>query len=265
MDPRRQALLNTIRYAEGTWKGGSKDGYRVMFGGGMADPSRSGGRHPDTVINGGRVSSAAAGAYQFMPDTWAEAAKASGVRADQFFDPAAQDKVAGLLIDRRLGKTTLGDQLTPEVAAKLAPEWASFPTLSGGSAYANQSVKKLSELQKFYQQQLGTLRGGGGGGGATGGGAAASSMAAKPSAAKPSAAPASPQDGGPPLASAGQSRPPASLDLGGLFRGTLQQLQRQTAGVDADIDVIRQRRRMAGSPNFLQQVMGLMGPALGRF
>ena len=255
MDPRRQALLNTIRYAEGTWRNGSDEGYRVMFGGGLAP--RGDGRHPDRVIHGGRVSSAAAGAYQFMPDTWAEAAKAAGVRADQFFDPAAQDKVAGLLIDRRLGKTTLGDQLTPEVAAKLAPEWASFPTLSGGSAYANQSVKKLSELQKFYQQQLGTLRGGG----APSGGAAASSVAAKPPGAKPPGAvpPASPQDGGPPLASAGQSRPPASLDLGGLFRGTLQQLQRQTNDVSGQIDAIRQRRRMAGSPNFLQSVMGLMG------
>ena len=33
--PERRALLNTIRFAEGTWKGGADVGYRVMFGGGL--------------------------------------------------------------------------------------------------------------------------------------------------------------------------------------------------------------------------------------
>ena len=28
-------MLNTIRFAEGTWKGGLDVGYRVMFGGGL--------------------------------------------------------------------------------------------------------------------------------------------------------------------------------------------------------------------------------------
>ena len=31
--PERRAMLNTIRFAEGTWKGGLDVGYRVMFGG----------------------------------------------------------------------------------------------------------------------------------------------------------------------------------------------------------------------------------------
>ena len=30
--PERRAMLNTIRFAEGTWKGGLDVGYRVMFG-----------------------------------------------------------------------------------------------------------------------------------------------------------------------------------------------------------------------------------------
>jgi muramidase (phage lysozyme) len=248
MDPRRQALLNTIRYAEGTWRNGGQEGYRVMFGGGLADPARSGGRHPDTVIHGGRVSSAAAGAYQFMPGTWAAASKAVGVRPDQFFDPAAQDKAANHLIDYRLGKTQLGDQLTPEVAAKLAPEWASFPTLGGGSAYPNQSVKKLAELQKFYQQQLGALRGGAGG---------APAAASPTVAAKPDAAPLpSPETGGPPLAP-GESSPPASFDLGGLFKGQIEQFQKGTAAIEAEIDSFRRRRRMAGSQGFLDLIAGL--------
>ena len=34
--PERRALLNTIRFAEGTWKGGADVGYRVMFSGGLS-------------------------------------------------------------------------------------------------------------------------------------------------------------------------------------------------------------------------------------
>ncbi|MDA7677233.1 endolysin, partial [bacterium] len=33
--PERRALLNTIRFAEGTWKNGLDVGYRVMFGGSL--------------------------------------------------------------------------------------------------------------------------------------------------------------------------------------------------------------------------------------
>ena len=55
--PERRALLNTIRFAEGTWKGGLDLGYRVMFGGGLM---ASLDRHPDRVIYSSRYASAAA-------------------------------------------------------------------------------------------------------------------------------------------------------------------------------------------------------------
>ena len=42
--PERRALLNTIRFAEGTWKGGFDIGYRVMFGGSLMKTLD---RHPD--------------------------------------------------------------------------------------------------------------------------------------------------------------------------------------------------------------------------
>ena len=58
--PERRAMLNTIRFAEGTWKGGLGVGYRVMFGGGLM-PSLD--RHPNRVIYSSRYASAAAGAY----------------------------------------------------------------------------------------------------------------------------------------------------------------------------------------------------------
>ena len=43
--------------------------------------------------------------------------------------------------------------LTPEVLARLAPEWASLPTLAGDSHYG-QPVKRRTELQRFYQREL---------------------------------------------------------------------------------------------------------------
>ncbi|MEB3350715.1 MAG: hypothetical protein VKM01_00150, partial [Cyanobacteriota bacterium] len=68
--PERQALLDTIRYAEGTWKNGSIEGYRVLYGGGLFASLE---RHPEITVRR-RYTSAAAGAYQFLPSTWREAA-----------------------------------------------------------------------------------------------------------------------------------------------------------------------------------------------
>ena len=75
--PERRAMLNTIRFAEGTWKGGLDVGYRVMFGGGLM-PSLD--RHPNRMIYRSRYASAAAGAYQFMPFTWNLVKRSIGVR-----------------------------------------------------------------------------------------------------------------------------------------------------------------------------------------
>ncbi|AHF63587.1 putative muramidase [Synechococcus sp. WH 8109] len=150
--PERRALLNTIRFAEGTWKGGLDVGYRVMFGGGLM-PSLD--RHPNRVIYSSRYASAAAGAYQFMPFTWNLVRRSIGVRG---FGPEAQDQGALFLIQRRkaLGLTDTG-VLTPLLAAMLAPEWASFPTLAGRSYYG-QPVKKYARLRSFYDVNLAELR-----------------------------------------------------------------------------------------------------------
>ncbi len=152
ISPERRALLNTIRYAEGTWANGQDLGYWIMFGGGLA-PSLD--RHPDRVIRTSRYASAAAGAYQFMPFTWALASRLLGLRG---FGPEVQDQAALLLVQRR-GALPLADQgsFTPELAAKLAPEWASFPTLAGRSYYG-QPVKRYDALRRFYQENLAKLR-----------------------------------------------------------------------------------------------------------
>jgi lysozyme len=145
-------LLNTIRYAEGTWANGHDVGYRIMFGGSLM-PSLD--RHPDRVIYSSRYASAAAGAYQFMPFTWNMVIRQLGLSS---FGPDSQDQGALFLIQRR-GALHLADrgEMTEELAAKLSPEWASFPTLAGNSYYG-QPVKRFEELKRFYEDNLSQLR-----------------------------------------------------------------------------------------------------------
>ena len=76
------------------------------------------------------------------------------------FGPEVQDQAAIFLIQRR-GALLMADQglFTPNLAAKLSPEWASFPTLAGRSFYG-QPVRRFSELKRFYEDNLAQLRGG---------------------------------------------------------------------------------------------------------
>ena len=152
--PARRALLNTIRYAEGTWAGGQDIGYRILFGGSLM---RSMERHPNLVMRTARYASAAAGAYQFMPFTWSMASRAMGLTR---FHPEAQDQAALYLVQRR-GALHLADrgEMSEELVAKLAPEWASFPTLAGQSFYG-QPVKRYDDLKAFYEWNLSQLRNG---------------------------------------------------------------------------------------------------------
>lgn len=147
-------LLETISFAEGTRRSNPTDSYRVMFGGGLAPSLKA---HPDKVISSpGGYSSAAAGRYQFLPGTWQSQASRLGLSG---FGPEEQDIAALSLARNRLmplgGLSVLQKEgLSSRVAAKLAPEWASFPTESGRSYYG-QPVKPLSELQKVYQTTTG--------------------------------------------------------------------------------------------------------------
>jgi muramidase (phage lysozyme) len=151
LTPERRALLNTIRYAEGTWKDGQDQGYTVMYGGGMFNDLS---RHPERVVVK-RYSSAAAGAYQFLPGTWKGVARELKLAS---FEPQHQDQAA-LHLAKRRGALKEIDQrgLTRVAMAKLAPEWASFPTSSGLSAYG-QPVKSHQELASFYSKNLNSLK-----------------------------------------------------------------------------------------------------------
>jgi tape measure domain-containing protein len=135
----RRALLATIRFAEGTL---GPDGYGTHFGGSYTPP---GGAHPNKVIRKGGYASAAYGAYQFMPDTW------RGVGGGNM-TPARQDEAA-LRLARNRGVDP-GQPLNRGMIDKLAPEWASFPTLKTGTSYYGQGGKSFAEIEKFYRQQV---------------------------------------------------------------------------------------------------------------
>jgi muramidase (phage lysozyme) len=143
-DPNARKWLDAIAYAEGTDRNLTGDnGYNVIFGGGtFKDLSR----HPDRVISGGGYSSAAAGRYQFMPDTWKGTAAKLGLKD---FGPAAQDLAAVQLMKQR-GIDPYSAPFNPQNIAKLAPEWASLPTLAGKSYYG-QPVVSFEKIQKAVE------------------------------------------------------------------------------------------------------------------
>ena len=145
--PERRALLNTIRFAEGTWKGGRQEGYRVLYGGQLFRNLK---RHPEITVRR-RYTSAAAGAYQFLPGTWHEVAKRLGLSS---FEPHNQDQAALYLIQRRRALRLFDERgFDKEVMARLAPEWASLPA-SHGRSYYGQPVKTRQELMSFYRVAL---------------------------------------------------------------------------------------------------------------
>ena len=151
LTPERRALLNTIRFAEGTWKDGEDKGYRIIYGGGQFQDLS---RHPEQVVVN-RYASAAAGAYQFLPTTWKVVARELQLTS---FEPRHQDQAALHLVELRGALKEIDQKgLTRNAMAKLAPEWASFPTWTGRSAYG-QPVKSPQELASFYSSNLRQLR-----------------------------------------------------------------------------------------------------------
>jgi muramidase (phage lysozyme) len=143
-----KGLQQAISRAEGTWRA-NQPGYDILFGGGkFSDYSK----HPDRVVRTPGYSSAAAGAYQFMPDTYSEVARELGLKD---FSPASQDLAMLYKARQRLmpagglAALTKEGALSPRLQAYLAPEWASFPTATGDSAYG-QPVKRSSQISAWF-------------------------------------------------------------------------------------------------------------------
>lgn len=148
LTPEEQALLRTIRYAEGT---DSAAGYNTMFTfKQFSDMSR----HPRILNRSGKLVSDAAGAYQYLSTTWQP--YADGLKIKDF-TPDSQDKVAHHHI-KKLGVNPK-QLLTREMLAKLAPTWASLPKAGGGSVYAGQTAKNADRLLRYYNNALTEIRG----------------------------------------------------------------------------------------------------------
>ena len=164
-----KALLNTIRFAEGT---SHAEGYNTWFGGRtdmdltsmtineVVEEQKRRLRNGEATY--GSYTSAAVGAYQMMePEVFA--VKAGFDPATTKFTPEVQDKmaIAGYMMGQaRMSRAEIDAPINREQIAKMAPVWASLPMMNGRSRY-NQPVKSFETLQAVYNKSLG--QGGGSG------------------------------------------------------------------------------------------------------
>jgi muramidase (phage lysozyme) len=147
-NPNVKAFARAVRFCEGTF---DDEGYHRMFGGKLFDSFTDHPRSPQTYTlrKGGKLTSTAAGAYQFLSRTWDGL-----VKQHKFIDfsPSNQDLGFVALVDGRkaLADLVRGDLRT--VVRKCALEWASLP----GSPYG-QPVKSFEEVQRVYLESGGSL------------------------------------------------------------------------------------------------------------
>lgn len=149
--PNVKAFLGAIRYAEGT---DHADGYRTIFTGAKFDDFS---KHPDTVKcaigpEGKEICSAAAGAYQYMPDTWAWVSKEINAKD---FSPENQERGAIALLKKRGVLDLIEKGEISTAFTKVCEEWASVSCDKNSieGAYPNQAVKPISELMKVYKKK----------------------------------------------------------------------------------------------------------------
>lgn len=138
MSPNLFAFLSMIRTAEGT---AGPSGYKTLFGGGLFHSYLDHPRQRVTKKLGKKViTSSAAGAYQFLEDTWDECAAALKLPD---FSPESQDKAARFLIRRRgaLADVIAGRFRT--AIGKCSKEWASMP----GSPYGQPTITMAYALE----------------------------------------------------------------------------------------------------------------------
>ena len=143
-NPKVQAMLKTIRYAEGTAGAG---GYGTRVGGEQfSDFSKK--PNKKVYIKSIGDYSSAEGAYQFLTGTWKGVSDKLGLKD---FSPESQDIAAvDLIIQRGAMDDILNDNFQGAIN-KLSPEWASLPNSKGKGNYKNQKAKNLEKLaQVFY-------------------------------------------------------------------------------------------------------------------
>jgi muramidase (phage lysozyme) len=148
--PRMQAFLATIRWAE-TGNSGTESYRKLVFNGNFNDFST----HPlikqCAPINGNRICSTAAGAYQMLDKSWWDLQPKLKL-AD--FSPVSQDRMAVEYIRRNRAIADVESGNFDKAVCKVGKIWASFPCNS-----YNQNPKSMEKLNNYYQQQLLTLGG----------------------------------------------------------------------------------------------------------
>lgn len=105
-------------------------------------------RHPNILVQvNSKITSTAAGRYQFLKGTWDELGMPD-------FRPGSQDVAAVKLMKRRkmIEPLLAGDLLT--AVFRGAPEWASLPTESGASFYGGQPARTLAEIEMTFKTAL---------------------------------------------------------------------------------------------------------------
>ncbi|MGK9234795.1 glycoside hydrolase family 104 protein [Inquilinus limosus] len=143
------AFLDMLAYSEGTSTiAGSDDGYNVLVGGTLFD---SYAEHPRVFVKLPRykITSSAAGRYQFLARTWDELAARLRLRD---FAPEAQDRAAVELIRGRRALDLVRTGRIAEAIDRCRTIWASLP----GAGYG-QREHKLERLLDAYVRAGGSL------------------------------------------------------------------------------------------------------------
>ena len=99
-----------------------------------------------------RITSSAAGRYQFLYDTWLDLVKATGLTD---ISPATQDIMALTLADQKGATPYILQGYIEEAVWRCRKVWASFP----GAGYG-QGEKKIDQLLMAYYRGGGILIGG---------------------------------------------------------------------------------------------------------
>jgi muramidase (phage lysozyme) len=145
-----QAFLKLIRFSEGTL---DADGYQLIYAGEIfTDFSQ----HPDTVVCAGDYCSSAAGAYQYLPETWERIAREVGAKD---FSPVNQDIAAIELLTEAGVIDRLRTQDIRGAIAAAADTWSSLPRFDGDRhGHYNQPVKPMPLLVEKFQEYGGTCQ-----------------------------------------------------------------------------------------------------------
>lgn len=148
MSANLRAFLALIRWAEGT---SGPDGYRTIVGGGRFESFADHPRLPVDVQfpTGLRVSSTAAGAYQFLASTWDRCRAALNLPD---FSPPSQDEAAVWLIKQRGALADVEAGRLREALEKCSWEWASLPPPRYG-----QPGKTYDQCANIFVRAGGTL------------------------------------------------------------------------------------------------------------